>query len=170
MKKNFNAIADLGSDLYHLRCAILLADDKTLRFFEKGFPHLFEEGDDSGPLYVPLSLLQETAYNKLKTSGEYPDAEAQRIAHFDLESADFDIPLAFQWGAHTNNSTPDGVLDQLIGQCAGAGMKVQYRGREYVILSVVFEGQDPRVGAMFRRKPRVRYLSLADAAFIDLNT
>ncbi len=170
MRKNFNAIAALGPNEYHLKCAVLLADGETLRSFEKGFPHLFEDGDDSGPLCVPLSLLKQAAYERLKNDEERSEAEAHEIAEFDLESADLGIPVAFQWGEDTNEDTPEGILGQLIDQRAGAGMKVEYRDRAYIVLSVVFEGRDPRVGAVFRRKPRVRYLSLADAAFIDLNT
>lgn len=59
-KRNWLAINQLYD--YHLRLAIsLCSDEELLAGYQQGFPQLFMEGEDEGPLRVPLSALRETA-------------------------------------------------------------------------------------------------------------
>lgn len=91
-KWNWLAIAEIPDD--RTRIAVSLATDpKILSCYARGFPHLFTEGDDEGPLRIPLTALMESA---AEYSLEQWDSETvEQDRHFALG-------LAFEKNPHLN--------------------------------------------------------------------
>jgi hypothetical protein len=174
-KRNWAAIAGISDQ--RTRIAVSLVDDpEILAGFERGFPHLFVEGDDEGPLKVPLSALKAAVgdYSQ-KQYGSNP-SEVNREFSLDLAfevCSDLGIPIEFQWYRFENGpnekETLTFLLGQLIGQKAEAGMLVTYRGKRCMVLTIGFD-VIPVIGSVFTEPPtEVREIILVDAEFIALD-
>mgnify|MGYP001591402446 CR=1 FL=1 len=175
-KRNWVAIAQL-SDTY-TRVAISLAKGEILACYERGFPHLFIEGDDDGSLCVPLSALKEAAFeyarkNTFESLWEYDSNFL--LAPLAEEGSQIEIPIAFEWRCSGDCGLepppiPDGIVEQLIGQKVQAGMKIMYCGKQYMVYTIVFRWHDrPQVGSTLEYIPELDYLSLVDANFVALD-
>lgn len=177
-KRNWVAIAQL-SDTY-TRVAISLAKGEILACYERGFPHLFTEGDNEGPLCVPLSAIKEAAFKRARNN--YPDDPFQQEFNSNFwlsdsvgDDRELEIPIAFEWecpGSSTEHPPPipEEIMEQLVGQRAQAGMTVVYRGQQYMLYNIIFNwGELPQVGSTFEFEPQLDYLSLVEANFVALD-
>lgn len=181
-KRNWTAIANLSDS--NTRYAISqVTDPEILACYERGFPHLFEEGDDEGPLImpppVPLSELMEAAAEH--TRSENPDSSKQSLdwqendRHFGLVMAAniedrFDLPVAFSWGPEAEYpAVPLGILEQFVGQKAEAPLMINYRGKSYVVVNAMWTGQAPKIGIKITEVPEIHLLMLTDANLIALD-
>lgn len=168
MKRNWNKIAKL-SDKY-LRIAIsLAADNKVLAGYEKGFPELFEEGEDGGSLKIPLSVLKEAAARgSLK---EFPDDDClvqDQNFMLDLGLKELNIPVPLYKFGFDGRKIPSDLAEQLIGQKALAGMTMKFAEKQCMVINIAFnKGQE--VGSIFEITPDITQLSLIDAEFIDFD-
>lgn len=168
-KRSWAMITGL-SDLRTRVAVSLVTDPEILACFARGFPHLFIEGDDEGPLRMPLSALMEAAaeYCRQELGGD----DEEKIRNFTLVFAGeryphLRIPIAFDWG-DCDPDPPQAVLDQLVGQKAQAGLVVEYEGRRYVVLTIDFVNP-PKIGSTITEVPQVISISLVDAEFVALD-
>lgn len=170
LKRNWVAIASLAD--YRTRVAVSLATDaEIIACYQKGFPHLFVEGDDDGPLQVPLSVLMEAAAEYSRTDWGSDLSEIDR--HFSLglafaKNPQLNLPVAFQWG-DVYPVPPESVLKQLVGQKAQAGMTVMFEEKKYVVLNISFARDYPAIGSEITKAHLVYDISLVDAAFVALD-
>ncbi len=180
-KRNWAAIAQL--DDYRTRVAVSLATDpEILACYAHGFPHLFTEGDDEGPLRVSLSALKEAAFEYSRK--QHPDPKPSNLWELDSnfwlaaaeeENPQLRIPTAFGWecpGADQSEplSAPEQIMRQFVGQKAQAGMVVMYKGKKYMVYTIVFNCDEyPEVGSVFEYPPELDSLTLVDADFIALD-
>lgn len=169
-KRNWLAIAQVQD--YHLRLALSFTEDrKILAGFAQGFPHLFLEGEDEGPLRIPLSALVEASYRCAQL--DFPDPSPLNLweieSHFRL-SGTMEVcpPVAHEW--EKPSPIPPEILSQFVGMKAEAGIVVNYRGRRYMVWEVDFTHIDGlQVGSVFESPPELDYLSLVDANFVALD-
>ncbi|KKP59565.1 MAG: hypothetical protein UR53_C0001G0065 [Candidatus Magasanikbacteria bacterium GW2011_GWC2_34_16] len=172
-KRKWKAIARLSDN--RTRIAVSLATDpKILACYERGFPHLFTEGDDEGSLHVPLSALMEAAEEFSRD--QYPD-EPQFWTidrHFTLDFAGeyyshLRIPNTYMW-EWEEDEIPDYVINQLAGQKAQAGLVVEINREKYVVTSITFDGDCPvEIGEIFQTPPPVVAIHLCLVDFIALD-
>lgn len=154
------------------RLAISLANDpEILAGFAQGFPHLFKEGDDEGPLRVPLSALQEAAYEFAREHySDSPECQ-EHDRHFSLASvldkhAHLRIPASHWW--NEDKMPPQSVLDQLEDQVGRACMPVEYNGVQYLVLDIAFASVIP-AGQKLAKIDSVGQMILVLPEFVDLD-
>ncbi len=147
--------------------------DQVLEAFSKAHPDLFKKGKDEGPLYVRLSTLKKASREYAETQHDDPGRHVED-SNFTLNYAcqmgrdELSIPTAFYWeGEPKHEDYPQGLVDQLIGQKAQAGMVVTHHGRKHMVMNIEFYDK-VTVGETFKKAPAVRFLVLVDAEFVDL--
>ncbi len=170
-KRNWAAIAQL-QDRY-TRIAISLAEDpKLLACYERGFPHLFEEGCDEGALRIPLSAMLEAAGKFIQDFFGVANWLTRR--HFQLCFGFQGLPSHAHKVAATTKivfeegPVPQPLIDQLVGQKAQAGLLIEVDGITYLVTDIGFTEGDPEVGSIIDKPPTLTQLELVDASFFDL--
>lgn len=169
-KRNWAAIAGLSDERTRIAVS-LVTDPEILACFERGFPHLFIEGDDEGPLKVPLSALKAAAEEYSRDMYGSDASEVDREFSLDMASDEIphlDIPIEFEWDANDETDEEevlDFLLGQLVGQKAEAGMIVTYRGKLCMVLTIGFD-VSPDIGSVFTEPPEAHEIILVDAEFI----
>ncbi|MBT3817127.1 MAG: hypothetical protein HOG08_02155, partial [Candidatus Magasanikbacteria bacterium] len=165
-KRNWVAITQLQDD--RTRVAVSLATDpEILAYYAHGFPHLFTEGDDEGPLHIPLSALMQAAFEH--SQKEYPDPKPSNLweldSNFSLSAAvevnpALNIPSAYEW--HCEGSVevaprvPEEIMQQFVGQKSQAGIVIVYRGKKYLVCTINFHGNEyPEIGSFFKHPPEL---------------
>jgi hypothetical protein len=163
MKRNWTEICKIEDK--NTRIAISLANDSTiLGKYEKGFPECFMEGDDEGPLKVPLSALMRQAE---EYSATHWSNYIEEDRHFCLTNNI--IPISFEWTSHHGvNDHPQAILEQLKGQRAQAGMTVMWCGKRHMVLYISFD-KTPKIGEILTEVPTIGQIMLVDAEFVDLD-
>lgn len=168
MKRNWmeiNRVADPNT-----RLAVSLAKDpEILACFERGFPHLFVEGDDAGPLCVPLSVLMEAAEEKSKMDWPNDPHVWEWDRHFSLGFAFYgnrhlDIPVTFRW----SDGVPLEVRQQLVGQKVSAAMRITYCDKKYLVLNIDFV-QDLVIGSVIVDPPELNSLEVVPAECVNVD-
>lgn len=167
-KRNWKAIEELNDP--RTRNAIFYATDpEILACYAKGFPHLFNEGEDDGPRQpIPLSAMREAARAFDEMDG---NDFTEKDAHFHFSKLDAAVHVrpTYRFTDDGDEEVLKSISYQLVGQKAQAGMKVSYLGREYVITTIFFVGEEPEVGTTFTEPPDIDFVDLIDPASIDLD-
>ena len=174
MKRNWAMICQLKDPW--MRIAVSLAmDESTLRGLQKGFPACFVEGGEDTPLCVPLSALMAAAEVSSLSSEENAFC-ASRDKHFWLDMAfnlypHLSIPISHSWCEAKGTPVPDGVLQQLVGQKAQAGLMVQWAGKTHLVINICIDDKEgsPEIGSVFTKQPVSDELRLVEARFLALD-
>jgi hypothetical protein len=168
-KRNWKQICELKDS--HTRLAISMTTDaELLACYERGFPHLFTEGDDEGPQYVPLSAIMEATQENEDPGFEEQNRHFCLILSRNCGNPYLHMPEAHKLGiGYDAGDIPKDILKQFVGQKAQAGLVVTYHGEKYLVIEIDFDGAVPEIGSTFTEPPRVYALTLTPLQLVALD-
>lgn len=128
------------------------------------------------PVRIPLSALMDAAEEYSREDSGYEERLVVADRHFALnfaghKHAHLSLPVAHRFG-DDGHALPGVIMDQLIGKKAEAGIVVTYHGKEYLIVSICFNGDNsPPIGSVIDRDvlKKIDSLLLAPAELVNLN-
>lgn len=166
-KRNWVVIAKLEDP--YLRISVSISTDtKALEGYMRGFPHLFEEGEDEGPLRIPLSNIndaaREWAQSDCSESMKFWDYCESSRPLWDLPGkTQLESPVSVEWIGDDVNKIPKNVLKQFIEQDPDEGIIIAFGLSIYVAIHVEYEEE---VKGPFTEPPKLKSLSLVDVRYI----
>ncbi len=168
-KRNWQQICQIKD--YHTRLAIsLTTDPELLACYERGFPHLFTDGKDEGPLCVPLSALMEAAQACEDPGFEEYNRHFCLVLSRESNNPYLHLPEAHRLGSgYDTGDIPKDILEQFVGQKAQAGLVVSYHGEKYLVIEIDFDGGAPEIGSTFTEPPGVHAMILTPAQLVALD-
>lgn len=141
MRRNWMAIAAIAD--YWTRVAISLAKDlETIKRFQAGWPECFEEGEDAGPLRIPLSVLRAALRDYYLNAPDAPVDTLEFARCFWLTPAwknrpELEIPI-IAFGPDHDAGIPPGIAEQFMGQVPENLIKLTWAGVQYLVVSAEF--------------------------------
>lgn len=165
MKRNWKVIAELKDR--HLRTAISLAQGEVLEGFKKGFPQLFEPGNEYRHLEVSLSTLMAATK---EVAEKDIDSDVFWESNFWLDYGWKKYPhlrLPIAWEFDFDQVVPLHIAKQFVGQIAKAGIRVEVNGEDFIVLYLNFDHTPAiKMGEIITEIPTFDDLKLVHAEFI----
>ncbi len=158
MRRNWEEVAKCSD--YWTRCVVSFAEDPAiLARLERGFPELFEEGEDDCEPRVPVTRLMELATTRaLQEMGDHydpTDTHTGLIYGINvLKEQGWNLPASFDWnndslslkaGSEDKCVLARKIFSQLIGKKLRAGLVVDFEGARHLVINAWFETYEPRV-------------------------
>lgn len=162
MRRNWLVIAAISD--YYTRVAISLATDpELLARFKSGWPECFQEGEDTGSLRIPLSVLRAAVEDAYREPPESCSGDMIETLEFALcfwltvareKFPELDLPI-IAFGEGQDADIPQGVADQFVGQTPKDVIKLTWAGNDYIVVWANF-ATPPGERFSLRNKPNDR--------------